>query len=51
MERILLKISGACLKTDNSSIIKKEKIQQIAEQISYLSDKYVISIVIGGGNI
>lgn len=51
-ERILLKLSGESLKSkDGKSIFFHESLQNIARQISLLSKKYSISIVIGGGNI
>ena len=50
MERILLKISGACLKNENN-IISFKQIDNLANQIVEVSKKYSVSIVIGGGNI
>lgn len=51
MERILLKISGACLKKESDSIIDTNKLLNIAKQIEKIASKYSIGIVIGGGNI
>lgn len=50
-ERILLKISGASLKTNDDSIICSNKINDLVNQIKFISKKYSIGIVIGGGNI
>lgn len=49
-ERILIKISGASLKSNNE-IFDVKKISNLAYQINVLSQKYQISLVIGGGNI
>ncbi len=49
-ERILIKISGASLKSNNE-IFDVKKISNLAYQIDVLSQKYQISLVIGGGNI
>lgn len=49
-ERILIKISGASLKS-NKEIFDVKKISNLAYQINVLSQKYQISLVIGGGNI
>lgn len=49
-ERILIKISGASLKS-NDEIFDVKKISNLAYQINVLSQKYQISLVIGGGNI
>lgn len=49
-ERILIKISGASLKSNNE-IFDVKKISNLAYQINVLSQKYRISLVIGGGNI
>ncbi len=50
-QRIVIKISGACLKQNDSSIIDFIKINDLAEQIEKISKKYIVSIVLGGGNI
>lgn len=49
--RIILKISGASLSTNNENIIENKFIVNIAQQLIKLSTKYQIGIVIGGGNI
>lgn len=49
-ERILVKISGGSLKSNNE-IFDISKIQNLAYQIGVLSKKYRISLVVGGGNI
>ena len=49
-KRILIKISGASLKgTDNT--FEYDKVIAIAQQIKELTKKYLVSIVVGGGNI
>ena len=50
MFSILIKISGASLKSNNE-IFDVKKISNLAYQINVLSQKYQISLVIGGGNI
>lgn len=49
-KRILIKISGASLKgIDNT--FEYDKVIAIAQQIKELTKKYLVSIVVGGGNI
>lgn len=50
-KRLLIKISGASLKSNNDSIFDEQKIINLTKQISILSKEYQISLVIGGGNI
>ncbi|MCV3728383.1 UMP kinase [Ureaplasma miroungigenitalium] len=50
-KHILIKISGAALKTNDESILDVNKINDLANQIKILKKDYVISIVVGGGNI
>ncbi len=50
MERILLKISGACLKNENN-LISFNQLNNLSNQIEKISKKYSVSIVVGGGNI
>lgn len=50
-KRILIKISGASIKSDNGSIFDLDMINNLATQIQKLKKKYQIGIVIGGGNI
>ncbi|ACI60202.1 UMP kinase [Ureaplasma urealyticum] len=50
-QRIVIKISGACLRQDDNSIIDVNKINDLAKQIKEISKKYIVSIVLGGGNI
>lgn len=50
-KRILIKLSGAALKLNDSSFFDKAKITDLALQIKTLSSKYAIVIIIGGGNI
>ncbi|MCV3743638.1 UMP kinase [Ureaplasma sp. ES3154-GEN] len=50
-KHILLKISGAALKTSDESILDVQKINDLASQIKILKTDYLISIVVGGGNI
>ena len=47
---ILLKISGESLKGDNA-VISTTQINSICAQIKKLQKKYIIGIVLGGGNI
>ena len=49
-KRVLIKVSGAYLKGNNSSF-DIEKIQNLALQIKELSKDYQIGLVVGGGNI
>ncbi|WP_031489145.1 UMP kinase [Ureaplasma canigenitalium] len=49
-KRILIKISGASLKSEKDSI-NATKLKQLANQIKQLKNDYLISIVFGGGNI
>ncbi|KEZ23929.1 UMP kinase [Ureaplasma diversum] len=50
-QRIVIKISGACLKTGSDSVIDFNQILQLANQIKTISQKYLVSIILGGGNI
>ncbi|MDR0985453.1 MAG: UMP kinase [Mycoplasmataceae bacterium] len=51
-QRIILKISGAALKDKrDNTILSKNKLLSIANQIKTLSKNYQIAIVVGGGNI
>lgn len=50
-ERIVIKISGASLKTSDQSVIDVNALNDLAQQIKLISKKYVVSIVLGGGNI
>lgn len=51
-ETILLKVSGASLKSnDDSSVISLKKIESMVLQIAKILKKYNVAIVIGGGNI
>lgn len=50
-QRIVIKISGACLKTNNDSVIDFGQILQLANQIKVIRQKYLVSIILGGGNI
>lgn len=49
-KRILIKVSGAYLKGENSSF-DIEKIKNLSQQIKILTKDYQIGLVVGGGNI
>ena len=49
MKKVLLKLSGELLTTDNTGI-NKSLVEGIAHQIKTLQNNYFFSIVIGGGN-
>lgn len=51
IKRILIKISGASIKSEDNSIFNLNYIKSLAKQIAILTKKYQIGIVIGGGNI
>ncbi len=50
-KRIIVKISGASLKTDETNIIDIKQINRIITQIKELTKEYAVGIVLGGGNI
>ena len=50
-KRIVVKISGASLKTDETNIIDIKQVNRIITQIKELSKQYAVGIVLGGGNI
>lgn len=50
-QRILIKISGASLHSNDKDIFDVNKLDSLAKEIASLSQKYSIGIVIGGGNI
>ena len=51
IKRILIKISGASIKSKDNNIFDLNYIKNLAKQIAILAKKYQIGIVIGGGNI
>jgi len=51
-KRVLLKLSGESLQSNQSSVLDEDRLNHFAQEIKSVSDKGVqIAIVIGGGNI
>lgn len=49
-QNVVIKISGACLKTNENSVIDFNKLKTLASQIKTIN-QHRVSIILGGGNI